>query len=238
MKKVVIDNDLGIINLTKNSRSKKIIIRIKNDCVAVTLPERSTYEEALKFVETKRDWILTHKNNIKTSRKNISNEEPFQTFTFCVKLQSADRKNYFISLKNNLLTIEYPEKTNPESENAQKVFRKAIENGLRHEAKRVLPEMLGNLAKQHGFSFVEVKINSSKSRWGSCSSKGSINLSFYMMLLPEHLIKYVLLHELCHTKEMNHGAKFWQLLNSISDNKAKQLSNETKKYSKITSRFY
>jgi len=235
MKKTIIDNELGTIILTKNSRSKKIIIRIKNDCVAVTLPERSTYEEALKFVETKRDWILTHKNKLKTSRKNISNEEPFQTLTFSVKLQSADRKNYFISLKNNLLTIEYPNTINPETENAQKVFRKAIENGLRHEAKRVLPDMLSALAKQYGFSFTEVKINSSKSRWGSCSSKGSINLSFYMMLLPEHLVKYVLLHELCHTKEMNHGVKFWRLLDSVSDNKAKQLANETKKHSTFLS---
>ena len=93
MKKTITDNELGTIVLAKNSRSKKIIIRIKNDCVAVTLPERSTYEEALKFVEAKRDWILTHKNDIKTSQQNISNEEPFQTLTFSVKLQSADRKN-------------------------------------------------------------------------------------------------------------------------------------------------
>ena len=231
MQKTIADSELGIIVLTKNSRSKRIIIRIKNDCVAVTLPERSTYEEALKFVEEKRNWILTRKNNIKTSQKNINNETPFQTLTFCVKLQPADRKNYFISLKNNLLTIEYPATANPESESAQKVFRKAIENGLRYEAKRVLPTMLSALAKQHGFSFSEVKINSSKSRWGSCSSKGNINLSFYTLLLPEHLVNYILLHELCHTKEMNHGAKFWQLLNSVSENKAKQLAGETKKYS-------
>ena len=234
MKKTITDNELGVIVLTKNSRAKKIIIRLKNDCVAVTLPERSTYEEALKFVETKRDWILTNKDKIKTSRKNINNEEPFQTLTFSVKLQSADRKNYFISLKNKLLTIEYPQTVNPENESAQKVFRKAIENGLRHEAKRILPDMMSTLAKQHGFSFTEVKINSSKSRWGSCSSKGSINLSFYTLLLPEHLVKYILLHELCHTKEMNHGTKFWQLLNSVSNNRAKQLANETKKYSMLT----
>ena len=234
MKKVIVDNELGNIVLTKNKRSSRLVIRVKPDYIAVTLPECSTYEEALKFVETKRDWILINKDKIKTSRKNINNEEPFQTLTFSVKLQLADRKNYFISLKNNLLTIEYPAMVNPESESVQKVFRKAIENGLHHEAKRVLPDMLSALAKQYGFSFAEVKINSSKSRWGSCSSKGSINLSFYMMLLPEHLVKYVLLHELCHTKEMNHGTKFWKLLDSVSENKAKLLASETKKHSMLT----
>ena len=51
------------------------------------------------------------------------------------------------------------------------------------------------------------------------------------MRLPDHLIDYVLLHELCHTKEKNHGAGFWTLLNSITQSKAKLLAKEIKKYS-------
>ncbi len=230
MQKTITDNELDVIVLTKNSRAKRLTIRVKPDCVAVTLPAFSTYEDAMKFVESKRAWILEHKGQIKARKKIINNVNPFRALTFEVKLQPAVRKNFFICLKNNILTIEYPENTKPETESTQRIFCKAIENGLRHEAKRVLPGMLKNLAQQHRFSYAEVKINASKSRWGSCSSRGNINLSFYTMLLPEHLVKYILLHELCHTKEMNHGVKFWELLEKVSGNNAKLWSKELKNH--------
>ncbi len=230
MKKTITDNQLGTIILTKSDRAKRLTIRLKSDHIAVTLPSFSVYEDALEFVYSKREWILTHRQKLNVRKKAINNENPFRTLTFEVKLQPAVRKDFFICLKNNTLTIEYPETTKPESENSQKVFCKAIENGLRHEAKRVLPNMLKNLAQQHQFSYTEVKINSSKSRWGSCSSRGNINLSFYTMLLPEHLVKYILLHELCHTKEMNHGPKFWYLLEKVSGNNAKVWSKELKNH--------
>ena len=82
----------------------------------------------------------------------------------------------------------------------------------------------------HNLPYKAVKINNSQGRWGSCSATKSINLSFYLMLLPKHLIDYVLLHELCHTREMNHGDKFWQLLDKLTDNRSQALRAELKNY--------
>jgi len=101
---------------------------------------------------------------------------------------------------------------------------------LRKEAKRLLYNRTKQLAAKHGFTFTDVKIQSSKSRWGSCSREKSINLSLYLMLLPVHLIDYVILHELCHTKEMNHGDKFWAWMDKVTENKAYELRQELKKY--------
>ena len=97
---------------------------------------------------------------------------------------------------------------------------------LRRNAKIVLPPRLYMLSMKHGLPYEQLKINSSKGRWGSCSAKKHINLSCYLMLLPSHLIDYVLLHELAHTKEMNHSEKFWALLDKLTDGKAKALRKE------------
>ena len=75
-----------------------------------------------------------------------------------------------------------------------------------------------------------VKITGSRGRWGSCSGTGSINLSCYLMLLPPHLMDYVLLHELSHTKEMNHGPRFWELLDSMTGGRARALRAELRRF--------
>jgi len=97
---------------------------------------------------------------------------------------------------------------------------------LRKEACDYLPVRLNQLAVQFGFTYHRVRISQSRGRWGSCSSKKNINLSLYLMTLPLHLIDYVILHELCHTKEMNHGPSFWALLDEVTGGKARSLRAE------------
>jgi predicted metal-dependent hydrolase len=104
------------------------------------------------------------------------------------------------------------------------------ETALLRQAQAVLPGELEHLAKKHNFYYQSVQIRKSKTRWGSCSSKGTISLSFYLMLLPYHLREYVLLHELCHTIQMNHGPVFWAILNLCTHGKAKTLRKELKNY--------
>ena len=101
---------------------------------------------------------------------------------------------------------------------------------LRYKAKLFLPKELERLAKEYGFTYKEVKTRNSKTRWGSCSSKQTISLSFYLMLLPQHLIEYVLLHELCHTIHMNHGSAFWNLLDKCTNGKARELRKEIQSF--------
>ena len=94
------------------------------------------------------------------------------------------------------------------------------------QAHRYLPGRLRELAILHHFHYTTVKINRSQTRWGSCSSRKSINLSYRLMTLPAYLIDYVLLHELCHTVHMNHGVEFWKLMNQVCAGKALQLRRE------------
>jgi predicted metal-dependent hydrolase len=101
---------------------------------------------------------------------------------------------------------------------------------LRIRAIQYLPAEIERLAQKYNLNYQSVKIRKSKTRWGSCSSKKTINLSFYLMLLPAHLIEYVLLHELCHTREMNHSAAFWSLVDNCTGGQSKALRKELRSY--------
>ena len=87
-----------------------------------------------------------------------------------------------------------------------------LKEWVREEARAYLGPLLQTLAREHGFSYSSLRIRFQKSRWGSCSPKGGINLNAALLFLPEPLTRYILLHELCHTREMNHSAAFWKLL--------------------------
>lgn len=112
----------------------------------------------------------------------------------------------------------------------QRLVRNAIIRAMKKNAQEYLPPLLSALSEQYHLPFKRVKITGSRGRWGSCSGTGSINLSCYLMLLPPHLMDYVLLHELSHTKEMNHGPRFWELLDSMTGGRARALRAELRRF--------
>jgi predicted metal-dependent hydrolase len=95
---------------------------------------------------------------------------------------------------------------------------------LRAQAKQFLPKRVEVLAQRYGFAYSKVTVKDIHSRWGSCSSANNLNFSIYLMNLPDDLVDYVILHELCHTVHRNHGAHFWALLDACTGGKARQLS--------------
>ena len=107
---------------------------------------------------------------------------------------------------------EYARTTDPIPENGD---MEAWIEGLRAEAKRVLPERLESLARRYGYSYNKVTIKHNRSNWGSCSTRGNINLNLNLMRLPGLLQDYVMLHELTHLREMNHGPRFHEALERV-----------------------
>lgn len=102
---------------------------------------------------------------------------------------------------------------------ARRPKRKAPVNAeierLRAQAKEELPPRLAQLAAIHGFRYNKVFIKNNVSNWGSCSSLKNINLNLRLVTLPKELQDYVMLHELCHLKYLNHGKDFHALLESV-----------------------
>jgi len=228
------DIELGTIEFVRNERSKHIRVRILNSGLKVTLPPQATENDAMKFINSIRTKLIQKQEKLEKGlqKRNILIDENsrLQTLTFIVEARAVNRKNIYFALKSSTLSIEFPVGTDCSTPENQQYFWNGISYFLRKEAKRLLPDRTKQLADKYGFTFSEVKIQSSKTRWGSCSSAKSINLSLYLMLLPANLIDYVILHELCHTREMNHGDRFWAWMDKVTDSKSKGLRAELKKY--------
>ena len=86
---------------------------------------------------------------------------------------------------------------------------------LKIRAKRVIPHKVNHYAQKLGVTFGNITIKVQKSRWGSCSAKGNLNFNCLLMNAPEEVLDYVVVHELCHRKEMNHSPKFWDEVEKI-----------------------
>lgn len=228
------ENSFGKIEFSQSARATRIRVQIKTDGLKVTLPFASTENQALEFIHSKQNIIKAKQEKLRQNEKKsptvLNESSHLQTLTFDIKLKRADRKDIFFSLKDKLLTIEFPTNTDCSTKECQQHFWNGINYFLRKEAKRLLGDRTQQLADKFGFSFTGVKIQSSKTRWGSCSREKSINLSYYLMLLPPHLVDYVILHELCHTKEMNHGDKFWKWMDKVTDGQSKALRRELKTF--------
>jgi predicted metal-dependent hydrolase len=222
----------GTVSFIKSQRASRITVRIQRDSLRVTLPPRGTQAEATLWLLENHNLILRKQEKIKKRQHKllITDERTLETYTFSVKVQKAERDNVHFRLKDDLLTIEYPADADIRTDKLQETCWNGIRYFLKKDAQRILPERLAELAAKYQFQYKNLKIQSGKTRWGSCSGKQNINLSVYLMLLPQHLIDYVILHELCHTREMNHGDKFWKLMDEVTSGKTIQLRREMKKY--------
>ncbi len=224
------DDELGLITLVVNQRAKRYSFKIKNGTVYGVIPRGGSEKVMMQFLQESRQKLSVALKKYVVQKNILSDSTDLQTNTFNLKIFRSGRENFYMTLKDGTLHIACPQNTSFEDDKVQQLLKGFLEKALRHEAKRILPKRLHSLANQYNFSYSDVKINKSRSRWGSCSSKGNINLSLSLMILPDRLIDYVLLHELCHTKEMSHNDRFWKLMDDVTDNKAKQMRKELKSY--------
>ena len=104
-----------------------------------------------------------------------------------------------------------------EAESTEKLTREKV-IALAEEALKVIPERVDYFAKVIGVTYGKITIRNQKTRWGSCSSKGNLNFNCLLMLAPSEVLDYVVVHELCHRKQMNHSKAFWLEVEKVLPN--------------------
>jgi len=94
----------------------------------------------------------------------------------------------------------------------QRAIIAELRDWIRQRARQLLPPLLEQVAQQTGLGYRRVSIRSQKTRWGSCSSSGNISLNDQLLFLPPDAVEYLMIHELCHTRHLNHSPAFWALV--------------------------
>ena len=227
-KRVVPDKDFGQIIIRTRITARNISMRTKPDGLHVTVPPRCLTSKIMAVIEEYRPKLLEKWQ--KSAEQPLDLNFRIDAPCFRLHLEEGRFSRFTLRINEEDITICCPPRTDFAQKSVQDLLRNAIIRALKKSAQTYLPPLLNELANHYGFKYKKVKITGSKSRWGSCSATGSINLSCYLMLLPPHLMDYVLLHELTHTKEMNHGPKFWDILNDLTEGKAKTLRAELRQF--------
>ncbi len=222
--------ELGLIDVVVNQRARRYVFRATDDGrIKMTVPARTSEKDWWKAVNDMYPRLLTLIKK-KGKRKRIDASFRIDQPDFRMALREGIVPRVQARMSEGTLDVVYPKGTDFGRKDLQEWLVKVAEEALRHQAKRVLPGRLMALAGQLGLTVKSVTVRNSHGRWGSCSSKHTINLSMYLVLLPTHLQRYVMLHELTHLLHMDHSPAFWAQLDAFCGCSSKALRKEMAKY--------
>lgn len=205
------DEEFGTVTLRRSAKASYVRIRVGTDGrLHASLPLHAPAILVKRLIRNSRPEIRAMLGDHRGSNVFTSGMQIGKSHTLVERPGSA--KQAAVTRHGQQIIVALPADTSIEAPHIQAAIRPAVIEALRREARSYLPKRLAFLAARHGFSYQKVRFSHASGRWGSCTSRGTISLNIALMKLPFELIDYVLLHELCHTAEMNHSRAFWSLV--------------------------
>jgi len=199
----------------KGNRALRLSVTAGGD-VRVSIPTWVPYAAGVDFAQKKRDWIY---NQLQRQPQGLLVEgQAIGKSHRLLFVPDRNARQPISRIKQTEIIVRYPANLEADDATVQKAAAKGSVRALRTQAERLLPIRLRELAQKHGYTYRTVSIKQLKSRWGSCDQRQNITLNLFLMQLPWECIDYVLLHELAHTRVMQHGPNFWQEMATVLPN--------------------
>jgi predicted metal-dependent hydrolase len=201
---VIEDQEFGPIMVRRSSRSKSMRVSMApNGTMRVSVPAYAPLFMIKRMIASSRPQLrklrLSHPDLVLEDGMSIGKSHHLTVRQGMKRSIKRTGQHIILTLKPSD-SLDQPD--------IIALAREQIILALRREAKHYMPKRLEHLARQFGFSYSSVRFSHASGRWGSCNHKQAIAL----MNLPFELIDYVIIHELAHTKELNHSERFWSLV--------------------------
>ena len=191
-----------LVKLVRHPRARRYVLRLNDQAdVIVTVPRWGSAKEARAFAEKHVVWIACER----LRRASVAAE---RSWTAGSEIWLRGERVPIV-VENGIARAADISARAPGGEHD---IEKALRKALRDTARRELPPRLMELAARAGLSVTRVSVRNQRSRWGSCSSRGSIALNWRLLLMPPGVRDYVLWHELMHLKRGDHSPAFWKLV--------------------------
>ncbi len=205
----IVDEEFGAITVRRSTRATQVRLRVAPDgTLRASMPVYAPLFLLKRLVKSSRPQLRKMLQQAQPDVQYSDGQQIGKSHTLIVKpgtkITATRSKQHIIVTLPHGVALHDPM--------AVRAIRDASLVALRAEAKSYLPKRLQYLADQLGFRYQKVRFSHASSRWGSCSSTGTISLNIALMKLPFELIDYVIVHELAHTVEMNHSQAFWSLV--------------------------
>jgi predicted metal-dependent hydrolase len=222
----ILDKEFGEIIIRRNGLTKNLRISISpNGSVRVSSP-------SILPVAIVKQYVNASRGKIRQLLSYSSSEHAYEDGERIGKEHAVHVKHgsmLDVSRHGKIITVSLPPSHDLIDDHVQNILRKEVGEALRLEAKKYLPRRLQVLSDTMNVSYAKVRLSHASSRWGSCSSSGTISLNIALMKLSYELIDYVIVHELAHVSHMNHSKFFWQEVGKY-DPKFKQHRAALKKH--------
>jgi hypothetical protein len=194
------------IDFVRVRTARRYILRVRPDgSLRVTLPRWGSRADALRFVATQRGWIARQRQKLgEQSPREWQDGSCILLRGVPVAIRLEERDGATCAVYGDR-SVRLPDGGRPD-------LRRVIERDLRRAAAEFLVPRVAALAAQHELAYERVTVRGQRSRWGSCSRKGTISLNFRLIQLPPEVCDYILVHELMHLRQQNHSRRFWRLV--------------------------
>ncbi len=206
------DEVLGEVEVRRHRLARSVRMKISpKGALIASAPPRMPLLIIKQSVKQSRSELQQMLNDHQRSFDYTSNQEIGKSHTLTIEINPS-LENRQVSRKGRTILVQIKIEDDIHSSEIQYAIRREVTAALRREGKAYLSRRLTVLSQRLGYSFTSIRFSHAGTRWGSCSSNGTISLNIALMKLPLEIIDYVIIHELCHTKQMNHSITFWQLV--------------------------
>jgi len=199
---------IQIDKLVRSKRKTLSLIVETDGTLTVRAPLRMKAADIRAFLEAKSPWILRKQAEARKAAPAQHRYVDGETFLYLGK-QVPLR---FVRDRKPALVLDRAFKL---AQSAQPQAESAFQAWYKKQARAVLTERAGYFARKHGFEIEKIRITSARTRWGSCSAKKTLSFTWRLVMAPPEVVDYVVVHELCHLRELNHSRAFWAQVEAI-----------------------